>query len=103
MYGRRVRGSFFLQELSTCHVVDSPHVTLWCFDLEAEGRWGDQAAAKRFKISGNGKVLSRRPGKQHINEKKSSKRLSQLSREKRIPNSELDNVIGCLPYAGIQK
>lgn len=64
---------------------------------------GDQAAAKRFKITGKGKVMSRRPGKQHINEKKSSKRLSQLSREKRVPNSELDNVIGCLPYAGIQK
>ena len=28
-----------------------------------------QAAAKRFKITGSGKVLVRRSGKQHLNEK----------------------------------
>lgn len=39
-----------------------------------------QAAAKRFKITGTGKVVLRHPGKQHINEKKSSKRLSQLGK-----------------------
>ena len=39
-----------------------------------------QAASKRFKITGTGKVVLRHPGKQHINEKKSSKRLSQLGK-----------------------
>lgn len=62
-----------------------------------------KAAAKRFKITARGKVISRRPGKQHINEKMSSKRLSQLGKEKLIPTCEYDNIIGCLPFAGIKK
>jgi large subunit ribosomal protein L35 len=32
-----------------------------------------QAAAKRYKITGSGKVMVRRAGKQHLNEKQSSK------------------------------
>ncbi len=39
-----------------------------------------QAAAKRYKVTGTGKVILRHPGKQHINEKKSSKRLSNLGK-----------------------
>ena len=40
-----------------------------------------QAAAKRFKVTAGGKVMMRHPGKQHINEKMSSKRLSKLGKE----------------------
>lgn len=39
-----------------------------------------QAAAKRFKVTGSGKVIIRHSGKQHINEKKPAKRLSQLGK-----------------------
>lgn len=39
-----------------------------------------QAAAKQYKVTGTGKVILRHPGKQHINEKKSSKRLSNLGK-----------------------
>ncbi len=61
-----------------------------------------QAAAKRFKVTGTGKVLSRRPGKQHINEKKSPKRLSQLGKLKGVAHSDLKKVKKCLPNAGIR-
>ena len=33
---------------------------------------GPQAAAKRFKVTGGGKVMARRSGKQHMNEKKTT-------------------------------
>ena len=34
-----------------------------------------KAAAKRFKVTGSGKVLRRKPGQQHINKHKSTTRL----------------------------
>ena len=37
-----------------------------------------KAAAKRFKVTGSGKVLRRKPGKQHINKHKSTTRLKRL-------------------------
>jgi len=67
--------------------------TLTCFHL--------QAAAKRYKITGSGKVLTRRPGKQHINEKKSPKRLRALGKEKEIDHGDKRKVVRCLPYADI--
>ena len=60
-----------------------------------------QAASKRYKVTGTGKVLTRRPGKQHINEKKSPKRLKQLGRTKGVAHSDMIKVKKCLPYAGI--
>ena len=40
-----------------------------------------QAAVKRYKVTGSGKVMVRKPGKQHINEKKSPNRLSRLGKK----------------------
>jgi large subunit ribosomal protein L35 len=34
-----------------------------------------QAASKRFKVTGTGKLMARKAGKQHFNEKKSSEDL----------------------------
>lgn len=61
-----------------------------------------QAAAKRYKVTGTGKVLTRRPGKQHINEKKSPKRLSQLGKLKQVDHGDLIKVKRCLPNASIK-
>ncbi|EIE19479.1 ribosomal protein L35 [Coccomyxa subellipsoidea C-169] len=61
-----------------------------------------KAAAKRYKITGTGKVLTRRPGKQHINEKKSSKKLSQLGKLKQVDHGDLIKVKRCLPNASIK-
>lgn len=60
-----------------------------------------QAAAKRYKVTGTGKVLTRRPGKQHINEKKSPKRLRNLGKLKGVAHGNMIKVKKCLPYAGI--
>ncbi len=60
-----------------------------------------QSAAKRFKITATGKVLSRRGGKQHLNEKKSAKTKHNLGRTVEVAVANLKNVIGCLPHAGI--
>jgi ribosomal protein L35 len=43
-----------------------------------------KAAAKRYKITGSGKVMCRRAGKQHLNEKMSRKQNTRLSNEKAV-------------------
>ncbi len=62
-----------------------------------------KAAAKRYKVTASGKVMCRRPGKQHINEKMSSSKLAALGKEIQISDTNLNNVIKCLPYAKISK
>ena len=62
-----------------------------------------KAAAKRYKVTGSGKVFTRRPGKQHINEKMSSAKLASLGKEVQVAHCNLNNVIGCMPYAGVKK
>mmetsp|Transcript_13459 Transcript_13459/g.34543 ORF Transcript_13459/g.34543 Transcript_13459/m.34543 type:complete len:163 (-) Transcript_13459:139-627(-) len=63
-----------------------------------------KAAAKRYKITGGGKVMARRPGKQHLNEKMSRNKKKALSQEKALSRSVVKrNVIGALPYAKIVK
>ena len=62
-----------------------------------------KAASKRIKVTATGKVLVRKAGKQHINEKMSSAKLNEKSKMARVPDRELPNVIKCLPYAGISK
>jgi ribosomal protein L35 len=43
-----------------------------------------QAAAKRYKVTGSGKVMRRKPGKQHINEKMSPGHLKRLGKETQV-------------------
>eukprot|EP00191_Tetraselmis_sp_GSL018_P009319 CAMPEP_0177616794 /NCGR_PEP_ID=MMETSP0419_2-20121207/24416_1 /TAXON_ID=582737 /ORGANISM="Tetraselmis sp., Strain GSL018" /LENGTH=166 /DNA_ID=CAMNT_0019115017 /DNA_START=2562 /DNA_END=3062 /DNA_ORIENTATION=+ len=63
-----------------------------------------KAAAKRYKVTGSGKVMVRRPGKQHLNEKYSRNQKKALSRERALSRSVVKrNVIGALPYAKIDK
>ncbi|NBV41321.1 50S ribosomal protein L35 [bacterium] len=57
----------------------------------------NKSAAKRFKITGSGKVMKNTSGKRHILSNKSSK----LKRNKRgftqISKSDLEKVRACLP------
>ena len=62
-----------------------------------------QSAAKRYKVTGSGKVMARHSGKQHMNEKKNRNRKRRLSKAHAVSESDYNNVIGCLPYAKIQK
>ena len=43
-----------------------------------------QSAVKRYKVTGTGKVMVRKPGKQHINEKKRPNRLSRLGKTMQV-------------------
>ncbi len=44
---------------------------------------------KRYKVTGTGKVMVRKPGKQHINEKKRPNRLSRLGKTMQVPSINL--------------
>merc|ERR1711924_254106 len=57
-----------------------------------------KSAAKRFKVTGTGRVIRRQCGKQHLNEKKSRNRKNGLSSYKKVSESDMAHVIKCLPY-----
>ena len=59
----------------------------------------NKSAAKRFKITASGKVLHRRPGKQHLNGHKSTERKTRLGKERQLGREQLPLVKGLLPYS----
>ncbi|KAE9464294.1 hypothetical protein C3L33_03798, partial [Rhododendron williamsianum] len=46
-----------------------------------------KASAKRFRVTGSGKIMRRKCGKQHLLGKKNAKRRNRLSKSVRAPNS----------------
>ena len=62
-----------------------------------------QAAAKRFSVTGGKKLLRRKPGKQHINEKLSRSHLQKLSRVEVVNKRDIPNVAPNLPYSGVRQ
>ncbi|MFT4554216.1 MAG: large subunit ribosomal protein L35 [Chlamydiales bacterium] len=48
-----------------------------------------KAVAARFKVTGTGKLLRRRPGKRHILTKKTSKRKRQLGKDALVDGGQL--------------
>jgi large subunit ribosomal protein L35 len=75
--------------------------------LAADGRRGGKlktrkAAAKRYKVTGTGKVMVRHAGRNHFQEKKGAKRRNQLSNKKAAPESHADRIKRCLPNSGVQ-
>ncbi len=61
----------------------------------------NKAAAKRFRITGTGKVKYSKAGKQHILEKKSSKRKRKLRKAGLISKADIGRVKDLMPYAGL--
>ncbi|CAI9783008.1 unnamed protein product [Fraxinus pennsylvanica] len=57
-----------------------------------------KASAKRFRVTGSGKIMRRRAGKQHLLGKKNTKRKLRLSKVVQVDRSDYNNVIGALPY-----
>jgi len=94
--------------LSTTALVSQRTAVASVVEVEcADGRRGGKlktrkAAAKRFNVTGSGKVTVRRAGKNHFQEKKSSKRRNKLSMKQQTSDSMLDNIKGCLPYSKIK-
>jgi large subunit ribosomal protein L35 len=59
--------------------------------------------AKRLRVTGSGKVVGRRAGKQHFNEKQSTNKKRELSHMFVVPECDIYKVARCLPYAGLAK
>ncbi|KAK4431899.1 50S ribosomal protein L35, chloroplastic [Sesamum alatum] len=62
-----------------------------------------KASAKRFRVSGSGKIMRRRAGKQHLLRKKNTKRRLRLSKMVQVDRSDYNNVIGALPYLKVNR
>ncbi len=58
----------------------------------------NRAAAKRFKKTATGKVKRRKPLKNHILTKKSTKRKRGLRKATLVHKSDMDRVNAMLPY-----
>lgn len=57
-----------------------------------------KAVAKRFKVTGSGKVLRRKQGKRHILQKKSSKRKRSLGKACLVSDADIKAVKENLPF-----
>ncbi|MDP0490497.1 MAG: 50S ribosomal protein L35 [Verrucomicrobiota bacterium JB023] len=58
-----------------------------------------KAVAKRFKVTGSGKILRRKQGKRHILTKKSRKRKRRLGQATLVDETNLKAVRENLPFA----
>jgi len=61
-----------------------------------------QAAAKRYKVTGSGKVVARHSGKQHMNEKQTRQKKRDLAKSFVVSPSDIYKASRCLPYADLQ-
>ncbi len=59
-----------------------------------------KSAAKRFKLTGSGKLVRRQSAQKHLLTKKTSKRIRALKGKKSVHDSDLDRVTAQLPYKG---
>jgi large subunit ribosomal protein L35 len=58
-----------------------------------------KAVAKRFKVTGTGKILRRKQGARHILQKKSSKRKRALGQATTVSRADMKAVKANLPFA----
>jgi len=58
-----------------------------------------KAVAKRYKITGSGKIVRRSPGKRHILTKKSSKRKRSLGQDKLVDKSMVKTIKENMPFS----
>ena len=57
-----------------------------------------KSVAKRFKITGTGKILRRKQGKRHLLENKNRKRKRNLGKATLVAESDVKRVMSCLPF-----
>lgn len=58
-----------------------------------------KAVAKRFKVTGTGKVLRRKQGKRHLLQNKNRKRKRMLGKATLVSAADIKNVKENLPFA----
>ncbi|KAF7148029.1 hypothetical protein RHSIM_Rhsim03G0259400 [Rhododendron simsii] len=63
----------------------------------------ESASAKRFRVTGSGKIMRRKCGKQHLLGKKNAKRRNRLSKSVQVHRSDYNNVVGALPYLKVNR
>ncbi len=57
-----------------------------------------KAVAKRFKVTGSGKVLRRRQGKRHLLENKNRKRKNSLGKSVLVAEVDVPSIKANLPF-----
>eukprot|EP00897_Mesotaenium_endlicherianum_P000649 jgi/Mesen1/10585/ME000085S09911 len=62
-----------------------------------------KASAKRFRVTGTGKIVRRNAWRQHLLRKKTTTRKNRLAGLKGIDRSNIDNVVGALPYLKVMR
>ncbi len=58
-----------------------------------------RGAAKRFKVTGSGKIVRNKANRRHILEKKAADRKRQLRKNGLVDKADVANVKRMLPYA----
>ncbi|RUM89326.1 MAG: 50S ribosomal protein L35 [Thermodesulfatator sp.] len=58
----------------------------------------NRSAAKRFKVTGRGKLVHFRAGRSHLNRKKSAKRKRRLRQDKVLEGGYVKHVRRLVPY-----
>ncbi|MEM1441694.1 MAG: 50S ribosomal protein L35 [Verrucomicrobiota bacterium] len=59
-----------------------------------------KGVAKRFKVTGSGRVLRRKQGKRHLNRRKNAKRMRRLGQSTLVADCDEKNVKMDLPFCG---
>ena len=58
-----------------------------------------KSVAKRFKITGTGKILRRKQGKRHLLVSKNAKRKRNLGKATLVSAADVKNIKKCLPFS----
>ena len=58
-----------------------------------------KSVAKRFKITGTGKILFSHGSRRHLLQGKSAKRKRQLAKSALVDKTDMNRVKDCLPFA----
>ncbi|XP_068653533.1 large ribosomal subunit protein bL35c-like [Aristolochia californica] len=102
---KTLSGSLSFLPKSLSPVISPPgrSATLTVFGAKGYKMKTHKASAKRFRVTGKGKIMRRGAGKQHLLGKKNTKRKLRLSKMQNVSRSDYDNVIGALPYLKVNR
>ncbi|XP_050212397.1 50S ribosomal protein L35, chloroplastic [Mercurialis annua] len=102
---RNISGSHSFLTQQPCSVSSLTHrlQSLTVFAAKGYKMKTHKASAKRFRVTGKGKIVRRRAGKQHLLAKKNTKRKLRLSKMIGVDRSDYDNVIKALPYLKVNR
>eukprot|EP00475_Leptophrys_vorax_P034170 TRINITY_DN54874_c0_g1_i1.p2 TRINITY_DN54874_c0_g1~~TRINITY_DN54874_c0_g1_i1.p2 ORF type:complete len:185 (-),score=8.28 TRINITY_DN54874_c0_g1_i1:116-670(-) len=62
-----------------------------------------KASAKRFRVTGSGKVVRRRAWRAHLLRKKNTRRKNRLAGMTEVFRGDLDKIVGAMPYLKVNR